>query len=422
MSPSPADPARTARGTTVAYVVNRYPAPSHSFIRREILALEGLGVRVRRFSVRPGDTATGAAIDREEGDRTTVLLAGGALGLAFALLHALLTRPFRWFAALRLALRLGRRSDRGLLVHLVYLAEAAVLLRCLRAPGSPAVDVLHAHFGTNSTTVAMLCTALGGPPFGFTAHGPEEFERAEGIGLAAKVERAAHVVAISDFGRSQVWRFTVQEQWDKVAVVRCGVDAAFLGAPPAAPVDEPALLWVGRLAPEKGIPVLVEACRLLHERGVAFGLTIVGGGPLEAWLRARLHELGLADRVVLAGWQTGEQIAARMDRARGLVVASFAEGLPVVVMEAMARGRPVVATRIAAMPELVDETTGWLVPPGRADRLADAMHELLAQDRATRQRLGAAARERVARLHDAAAEAAKLAGLFAAAARQEQDR
>jgi colanic acid/amylovoran biosynthesis glycosyltransferase len=393
----------------VAYVVNRYPAPSHSFIRREILALEQLGVVVQRFSVRPGQVTPGNDADADEQRRTQVLLAGGALPLLWSLLAVAVRRPLRLLRALAMTFRLGRRSDRGLLRQQIYLLEACRLLRALDARAR----FVHAHFGTNSTDVALLCTALGGPPFTFTAHGPEEFERPAGINLRDKITQATAVVAISDFGRSQLCRYTPIDQWRKLQVVRCGVDERFLLPPPLPAPAAPSLLWIGRMAEEKGIPVLLAACRLLQTRGCEWHLTLVGGGPLEAWVRRQVTENGLEQRIEFAGWRNAEQIRDHLDRTRGLVVPSFAEGLPVVLMEALARGRPAIATRIAGIPELVEPgTNGWLVTAGSADQLADAMQELLTMPTPQVERLGAAGRTRVARSHDVRREAAVLLELW----------
>lgn len=301
-----------ARALQVAYLVNWYPAPSHSFIRREILALEGLGCTIRRFSIRRGKVVAGGA-DVTELERTEVLLAGGLSRLLFASLIVFFYTPLRTLRALLLAVRMGLRADRGLLRHVAYFAEAAVLLRSIRHD----VDLLHAHFGTNSAMVAMLCTELGGPPFSFTTHGPDEFERIEGIGLREKVARASFVVAISDYGRSQLWRVAPIQDWAKVAIVRCGVDATFLD-PPRHPIPEaPDLLWVGRLAAEKGIPVLLDACRILRSSGVTFRLKLVGGGDLEGWMRAQIVALDLSSTIEMLGWQTGEQIRDHLDQSRG---------------------------------------------------------------------------------------------------------
>src|SRR5262249_42051243 len=158
----------------VAYLVNQYPHVSHSFIRREVVALEALGVPVERFSVRPSPADLVDPADRAERDRTYVLLAAGPAGLLAAALGTAASRPVRWARALALAVRLGRRSQRGVVRHLAYLAEACLLMRRLRDCGA---GHLHAHFGTNPAAVALLTRVLGGPPYSFTVHGPEEFDR-----------------------------------------------------------------------------------------------------------------------------------------------------------------------------------------------------------------------------------------------------
>src|SRR5438874_5166222 len=222
----------------VAYLVNQYPHVSHSFIRREIAALETLGVTVERFSVRPSPADLVDPADQAERQRTHILLAAGLFGLLGALFWTALTRPLRWLKALRRAVRLGRRSERGVMRHLVYLAEACVLLRRLRRCGAAH---LHAHFGTNSAAVALLTRLLGGPPYSFTVHGPEEFDRPDSLSLTEKIENAAFVVAVSSFGRSQLFRWCAAAHWPRVHVVRCGVDAAFLsgGPQPVAATNRP---------------------------------------------------------------------------------------------------------------------------------------------------------------------------------------
>jgi colanic acid/amylovoran biosynthesis glycosyltransferase len=398
-----------AQPLRIAYLVNWYPAPSHAFIRREILALEELGYTIRRFSIRHGEVAAAGGADATELLRTQVLLAAGIPRILTATILVFLCNPYRALKSLLLAGRMGMRSDRGLLRHLAYLAEAAILWRATRRD----IDLVHAHFGTNSTMVAMLCTALGGPPFSFTAHGPDEFERFEGIALREKVARAHFVAAISNYGRSQLWRVAPIQDWGKVAIVRCGVDATFL-APERHPIPEaPDILWVGRLGAEKGIPVLLDACAILHNAGVAFRLKLVGGGDLEVWTRAQIIALDLSSTIEMLGWQTAEQIRDHIDQSRGLVLASFAEGLPVVLMEAMARERPVVATRIAGIPELVEQgVSGWLVTVGRPDELADAMADLLHSTPERLARMGRAGRLRVETHHDAQREAQIMSALM----------
>ena len=393
----------------VAYLVNQYPKVSHTFVRREILALERQGVQVTRVTVRRVAEVLVDAEDLAEQARTHVLLDAGTAGLLFALCAMALRRPLRFARALSTALRLSVGSERGLLRHLAYLAEACVLVPLLAKQGATHV---HAHFGTNSTTVALLCHVLGGPPFSFTVHGPEEFDKPLMLGLPEKIRAARFVVAISSFGRSQLYRYCAFAAWPKIEVVRCGVDAAFLAGEPAAIADTPRLVSVGRLSEQKGQALLVDAAALLAARGVQFELVLVGDGELRPALQARIAEHGLAERVRITGWADGARVRAELLAARAFVLPSFAEGLPVVLMEALALGRPALTTCIAGIPELVTEQCGWLVTPGSVEALAAGMERVLQTPVGELQRLGQAGRARVQALHDVDTEAAKLRVLF----------
>jgi glycosyltransferase involved in cell wall biosynthesis len=400
----------------VAYLVNQYPHVSHSFIRREVAALEAQGVAVARFSVRPSGADLVDPADRAERDHTTVLLAAGATGLLTALVRTALAHPVRFARALRLAGRLGRRSQRGVLRHLVYLAEACVLLRHLRRCGA---EHLHAHFGTNPAAVALLARTLGGPPYSFTVHGPEEFDRPDALSLGTKIEHAAFVVAVSSFGRSQLLRWCDQTHWSKIHVVHCGLDAAFLGAEPTPVPAAPRLVCVGRLAEQKGQLLLVEALAKLAAEGVAFEAVLAGDGPMRPVVVSAIRERKLDGRVRITGWLSNDAVRREIESARGLVLPSFAEGLPVVLMEALALGRPVVTTFIAGVPELVrDGAHGWLVPAGSVEDLAAALRELLAAPAERLTAMGKAGAARVAERHDATREAGKLAALFSDASQK----
>ncbi|HKS16786.1 MAG TPA: glycosyltransferase family 4 protein [Planctomycetota bacterium] len=395
---------------TVAYLVNQYPQSSQSFIRREIAALEKLGVNVARFTVRrwPGQLVDEA--DRREAERTRAVLDGGAAGLAIALLRTAIASPVAFFKAWRAATRIGRRSGRGVIVHWAYLAEACVLRRWFRKAG---VRHVHAHFGTNSTTVAMLCRILGGPPYSFTAHGPEEFDKPEPLALGEKTHRAAFVAAISEFGRSQVLRWCGHDQWDKVHVVRCGLDEMFLHAPPAPPPPSSQLVCVGRLSAQKGQLLLLAACARLAAEGVDVRVKMVGDGELRSVIENRIKELKLENRVQVLGWQSNVEVRRHLLESRALVLPSLAEGLPVVIMEALALRRPVISTSIAGIPELVENgVCGWVVTPGSVDALTRAMREALAAPVERLRDMGEAGARRVAERHDASTEAAKLAPLF----------
>lgn len=396
---------------TIAYLVNQYPQPSQSFIRREIAALEAQGFTVRRFTVRrwPGDLVD--EYDRAERSKTAAVLESGGLGLLLALLVTALGRPLAFGRALALAVRIGRRSLRGVVYHLIYLAEACVLRRWLVRDR---VQHVHAHFGTNSTAVAMLCRVLGGPAYSFTAHGPEEFDMPVSLSLDEKVRRAAFVVAISDFGRSQLYRWADFDDWDRIHVVRCGVDASFLESG-SAPSTGHRLVCVGRLAEQKGQLLLVRAAAKLREMGEPFELTLAGDGPMRPAIEALIDQLNLRNQVHITGWVSGDQVRQALTEARAMVLPSFAEGLPVVIMEALALERPVISTYVAGIPELVEPgQCGWLVPAGSVDALADAMRAALNASADELRQMGRAGADRVRRRHDAATEGKRLADLIRA--------
>lgn len=394
----------------IAYLVNQYPTISHTFVRREIHALEQLGVEIERFSVRRQKEPLRDPADLTEARRTSVILDRGVRGLVSGLARAALTRPRALARAARAALELGSRSERGLLVHGAYLAEACVLVEWL---GRANVDHVHAHFGTNSTAVAMLARELGGPPFSFTAHGPEEFDKADGIKLGTKVEAARFVAAISSFGRSQIWRRVGADHWGKVHVVRCGLDAAFFERAPTPVPDVPRVCCVGRLNEQKGHTLLVDAVARLVREGVDVNVVLVGDGELRPHIEARIAELGIRDHVRITGWASGEVVLREILAARAMVLPSFAEGLPVALMEALALARPVITTYVAGIPELVEPgRCGWLVPAGSVEGLARAIRECLATDVQTLTRMGGEGRRRVLAMHDVRDSARRLKSLL----------
>jgi colanic acid/amylovoran biosynthesis glycosyltransferase len=394
----------------IAYLINDYPKVSHSFIRREIQALERLGIEVQRLALRGWAGALPDEDDARERTRTRYVLRDGLLPLVAATLRALLLVPWRFFAALRLTLRMARSSDRPLPYHLAYLAEACRILPWLAVSGAQRV---HAHFGTNSTDVAMLVSALGGPPYSFTAHGPEEFLRP--IGLEEKIRRADFVVAVSSFGRSQLWLHTAYAEWSKIKVVHCGLESAFYDRPVAPPGATRRLVCVGRLVPEKGQLLLVEAAARLAARGTAFELLFAGDGPIRAHLEELIRHHALADRVRITGWISAAQVREAILAARALVLPTCAEGLPVVIMEAMALRRPVLTTFIAGIPELVQHgENGWLIPAGSVDELTRALEDCLRRTPEELASMGEKGYRRVIARHSIVSQAGMLAELFAA--------
>ncbi|WP_238066373.1 glycosyltransferase [Pseudomonas shirazica] len=398
----------------IAYFINQYPKVSHSFIRREILALERQGVEVQRIALRGWDAELQDAEDSSEQARTRYVLQRGVKGLLAPSWQVLRAQPRRFFQALWLAMRLGLRADRAWPYHLVYLAEACQVLQWLKAGEAKHV---HAHFGTNSTEVVMLANVLGGPAYSFTVHGPEEFDKPQFLHMGEKVRRAAFVAAVSSYGRSQLFRWVAHDHWAKVKVVHCGLERSFHELAPVGVPTAPRLVCVGRLCEQKGQLLLLEAARVLAARAIAFELVLAGDGEMRGQIEALIARHGLQQQVRITGWISSAQVREEILAARALVLPSFAEGLPVVIMEAMALRRPVLTTYVAGIPELVRPgENGWLFPAGAVDELAAAMADCLAQPAEALQRMGEAARQRVLQRHDIDTEAARLASYFKASA------
>jgi colanic acid/amylovoran biosynthesis glycosyltransferase len=397
----------------VCYFVSEYPAVSHTFIRREIIELERDSkgdMTVMRVSLRRNAREVVDQADVAEKECTRYILNESLLTFARALAAAVLCRPKAFFASVRGAARMMRRSHRPMLFHVAYLAEALVLAAWLREQG---IHHIHAHFGTNGAEVAMLAHLLTGIPYSFTVHGPDEFDRPEYLGLAEKVRHAAFVCAVSCFTRAQLYRWIPSTQWGKVKLVKCGVDADFLASHHFSRPSKHELVSIGRLSGQKGQLVLLHALAELEREGVPFKMTIIGDGPLRPVLEQRVRELGLQDKVAIPGWLSNSEVRSQILSARAVVLPSFAEGLPVVLMEALALGRPVIATCVAGIPELVtDGVCGWLVPAGSVEHLSGAIRACMRESDQRIQALGRAGRERVLEMHNIVGECRKLARFF----------
>lgn len=394
----------------IGYLLNTYPQPSTTFIRREIQALERLGLWVHRFAMRSDRASLVDAGDLAEYERTELVLKAGGGRLLADLARAAWTSPHRFRKALAMALRMGRRSAQGRLRHLIYLAEAAYVARRARALG---LEHVHAHFGTNSAAVAALTHTLGGPDYSFTVHGPEEFDQPQALSLGEKIAGAAFAVGISLHGRSQLMRWADFGDWQRIEVVHCGIESARFPEPLPMPDGPLRLVCIGRFAEQKGLLLLPEAMRLARAQGADLRLTLVGDGPMRGAVEAVIRAHDMQDRITLTGWLDEAGVRAALAQSHALVLPSFAEGLPMVLMEAMASGRAVIATWIAGNPELVQPgRNGWLVPAGCATSLARAMIEAAATPPETLQAMGREGRARVLRYFDVDTEAARLAELF----------
>ncbi len=398
----------------VAYLTGQYPRATDTFIQREVAALRALGLAVETCSIRrTGAEHLVGPEQCEEAARTFHILeaARNPLRLAAAHLSALARAPRRYLAALALALRTAPPGLKGALYQAFYFAEAGVLaahLRRIRARH------LHNHIAEAAGTVAMLAARMAGIPFSFTLHGPGIFMAPAWWRLDEKIRRARFVACISHFARAQAMLLSAPEDWDKLHIVHCGVDPARYRAPE--PPPQKRLLFVGRLAAVKGVPVLLEALAALRERHPEMRLTLVGDGPERGALEAAARNLGLQERTAFLGYLSQEAVAEQLARHDLFVLPSFGEGVPVVLMEAMAARLPVIATAVGGVGELVDPGCGLLVPPGDSEALARAIDALL-RDPARGHALGEAGAAKVAAHFDSRREAARLARLLGPEAR-----
>lgn len=395
----------------IAYLTGDYPKVSHTFILREVQGLRAAGLQVLTCSIRkPSAAEFPGPEERQALAETFYVKAAAANPVRLLAAHArLLARsPGRWLSTLRLALRTRPPGVKALFWQLFYFAEAGVLAEHLTRAG---IRHLHNHFGNSSCSVAMLTSGLSGIPFSFTEHGPAIFFEVDKWALDEKVARARFVIAISHFCRSQLMLFSRPADWGKIAIVHCGVDVAAYGTAPRLGSGK-RIAFVGRLDPVKGALLLVEAMATVLQSHPDATLALAGDGPARGPAEARARDLGIASAVRFLGYLSQGKVAELLDRSDMLVLPSFAEGLPVVYMEALASRIPVVASRVAGAQELVEDgLTGYTVPPGDVDSLADRISRLIA-DPAGAAAMGEAGRQAVERDFDIRSETRWLAEIF----------
>jgi glycosyltransferase involved in cell wall biosynthesis len=399
----------------VAYVNQFFPLLTETFVYREVLALQRLGVEVVPFALRrppPGRLS----------EESRHLAAGCRYGIPFdwpwlVAGHAgfLARRPLRYLGTLAFVLTRRGESLRNRALTAVHFLLAVAMARDMRRRG---VVHVHAHFAINAATIALVASRLLDIPFSFTAH---NLLFTQPLLLREKIRAARFVAAISDYTRRYVVSLLPDEEVSaRVHVVRCGLETgSFEPARRSPDGGAPLVLFVAQLAERKGVAFLVEACRLLHERGLSFRCRILGDGPQREAALARIRAHGLEQRVELGGpvfqEHLREHLAAADVFALPCVVAADGDvdGIPVALMEAMAMEVAVVSTTVSGIPELVaDGVDGLLVAPRDARALAAALERLLL-DPDLRARLGAAGRRKVRERFDVDRSAAQLAALFA---------
>lgn len=402
---------RSKTAQRIAYLTSYYPAVSHTFILREIEALKKLGLYIQPCSVRrpPPNHLTGY-LEQNATAETFYILSAARSPLTFlAAQLAMFSSPARYFRSLRLAWATSAPGIRAHLYQMIYFAEATILARYFHQQG---ITHLHNHFADISANVAMLTAEIANIPFSYTLHGPAELYEPQRWFLHEKTARAKFVACISHFARSQAMYFSDPSNWGKLKIIHCGIEPDLYKCDPknSSNSGENHLVFVGRLTAIKGLRVLLEAFTKARTTHTSLRLTLVGDGDDREYLEQLAAPLG--DAVRFLGYRSQEDVAAILAGADMLVLPSFAEGVPVVLMEAMASGKPVITSLVAGVPELVEDgISGFLTPPGDAETLAARIVEL-ADDPARRKKMGENGRQKVATDFNAQIEAARIASLF----------
>jgi glycosyltransferase involved in cell wall biosynthesis len=398
----------------MAYLVSRYPAVSHTFILREVLALRARGFEIHAASINPPGAAPDGwtAEEKAETTRTYCVKATPKATIVAAHARAFLRSPGRYLSACWFAARLGGADLKLILYGLFYFVEAVLVARWMEQLG---LTHLHVHFATPAASVGLIVPRLIPATLSMTVHGPDEFYDVSQYRLAEKIGGASFVCAIGSFARSQLMKLSPPEEWHKFEITPLGVDPQIF-APRPAPALRPEfeVICVGRLTPAKGQHVLVSAIARLRDEGRRVRLRLVGDGPDRQSLERAVRTARLDDRVVFEGAVNQDRIRDLYRSADAFVLASFAEGIPVVLMEAMAMEIPCVTTWITGIPELIrDSVDGLLTPPSDERALAGAIARLM-DDAGLRERLGRSGRQRVIERYNLRPNVDRLAEVFEA--------
>lgn len=393
----------------LAYFTNTYPRATDTFIRREVIGLRKRGFDVKTYSVKKSGASHD--VDEEviqEKAQTTFILPANPAALLAHTIQLLFNQPRKFLKCLGLAFTCARPGIRGHLLQLAYFLEAIELAHYLKKDG---IQHVHNHFGDNSGSVTLFASRLSGIPFSISIHGPHIFFDALYWSLDVKAKYARFIACIGHFCRSQLMLYTEQQDWEKFTIIRCGIDAQrFQYRPPSASKHQ--LLYVGRLDAEKGLPILFQSLNHLKSIGYDFRVVLLGDGADRATLEQQARDLGIFDMLDFRGFVDQDAIAQALIESDIFVLPSFAEGIPVSFMEAMAVGVPVVATRVAGVSELIeDEKTGLLAHASDPKSLASAIQRYFDEPELC-QRVAMQGHEKVLSEFNIEDQVEKLAGLF----------
>lgn len=394
----------------VAYLCSIYPALSHTFIFREISSLREEGIEVVTASVnRPPEVDVMTEAEQQEAARTLVMKAMSPASIIMAQLRCFLRSPAGYLRMVTTAWTYLFKGPKSPVKALGYLVEAAILVNWMRGND---IDHVHEHFGESTVLVAMLAKRYGSISYSFSVHGPDIFYEVETQLLKDKIEDASFVRSISHYCSSQLMRITAHNFWHNFHIIRCGINPEVYSPRPRPDNEVTQLLCVGRLVPAKGQHILIQACGQLIQDGTTLHLCFVGGGEDMHSLQKLSRELNIEANITFAGAMGQDKVRDYYDRADIFVLPSFAEGVPVVLMEAMAKEIPVISTRITGIPELIEHgRDGLLVTPGDVNDLAAQIATLIG-DKELREQFGRAARTKVQRLYNTEKNNRGLAEIF----------
>jgi len=386
----------------LAYLLSQYPAINHPFMLREVRRLRELGWRIETASIRPPDRPLDklTPVEQEEARGTFYVKTSGIANAVRAQLATLFTQPSGYLRGLACALGAGRAG-------ILYFAEAVMVGQWMKRRG---LTHVHTHY---ASTAAWIATRIFPITMSVTFHGQAEFANPASFRLPEKIRASLFCRAISQYGRSQMLKVTDPRDWPKIEVAYLGVDPReFAPRPFRADPDPFVIACVGQLAPVKGQHMLVAAVDVLVREGRHVRVRIAGDGPGRAALEQDIARRKLGSHVVLEGFLNQDRLQELYAQSDALALPSFAEGIPVVLMEAMAMQIPCVATWITGIPELITHATdGLLVPPGDAQALAGAIARLM-DDAGLRRALGGNARQRILEKFDVQRNTEYLSDVF----------
>jgi len=397
---------------SIAYLVSQYPKLSEAFILREVIQLRELGFQIDVASINSPDRAADELTGEEsaEAGPTYRLKKHGLKGAAKAHFQTLLMNFIGYLRGLQLVLRLGGLDLERLVFGFAYFTEALMVGVWMSRMKH---RHLHVHLGSQAATVGMYVRHAFGFGLSITVHGPDEFYDARGQYLEQKIAAADFICCISFFARSQLMKCSPYTHWNKLVVSRLGVDPnLFIPTPIRAAPETFEILCVGRLTAAKGQHLLIKALERLVQQGWRVKLRLVGGGADEASLRQLAAQIKNSQSVIFEGAVNQNDIRTLYAKADLFCIPSFAEGIPVVLMEAMAMGIPCVTTRITGIPELIrDGIDGLLVAPSDLEGLVEALAKLMG-DVELRERIARSGRARVQEQYDLRKNVQKLAAIF----------